>query len=137
VHTVVPEVYSKLCKMFIRWDRSYVREELRFARIVWKRPLRTRFIALYDRCVTNLRFPIQYASLFLLLDLVGREPHVLVRMLAGTALVSLVNMFYYLRSERSFDFFYGVLYTYFYLFTLFWIFPYALVTVRARSWLTR
>jgi hyaluronan synthase len=137
VRTVVPQVYSKLCKMFIRWDRSYVREELRFARIVWKRPLRTRFIALYDRCVTNLRFPIQYASLILLLDLVGHQPHVLVRMLAGTALVSLVNMVYYLRSERSFDFFYGVFYTYFYLFTLFWIFPYALLTVRARSWLTR
>jgi hyaluronan synthase len=114
-----------------------VREELRFARIVWKRPLRTRFIALYDRFVTNLRFPIQYASLVLLLELVGHEPHVLVRMLAGTALVSLVNMVYYLRSERSFDFFYGVFYTYFYLFALFWIFPYALLTVRARSWLTR
>ncbi|HZB91067.1 MAG TPA: glycosyltransferase [Stellaceae bacterium] len=137
VRTVVPQVYSKLCKMFIRWDRSYVREEIRFARIVWKRPLPTRLIALYDRFVTNLRFPVQYFSLFLLLDVAGHDPRVLARMLAGTALVSLVNMFYYLRSERSFDFFYGVFYTYFYLFTLFWIFPYALLTVRARSWLTR
>jgi hyaluronan synthase len=137
VHTVVPQVYSKLCKMFIRWDRSYVREEIRFARIVWKRPLPTRLIALYDRFVTNLRFPIQYISLILLVELASHEPRVMLRMLAGTALVSLVNMIYYLRSERSFDFFYGVLYTYFYLFTLFWIFPYALVTVRARSWLTR
>jgi hyaluronan synthase len=137
VHTVVPQVYSKLCKMFIRWDRSYVREEIRFARIVWKRPLPTRLIALYDRFVTNLRFPIQYISLFLLVELASHEPRVMLRMLAGTALVSLVNMIYYLRSERSFDFFYGVLYTYFYLFTLFWIFPYALFTVRARSWLTR
>ncbi len=137
VHTVVPHVYSKLCKMFIRWDRSYVREEIRFARIVWRRPWPTRLIALYDRFVTNLRFPIQYLSLILLVDLAGHEPRVMLRMLAGTALVSLVNMVYYLRSERSFDFFYGVLYTYFYLFTLFWIFPYALFTVRARSWLTR
>jgi hyaluronan synthase len=137
VRTVVPEGYAKLCKMFIRWDRSYVREEIRFARIVWKRPLATRLIALYDRCVTNLRYPIQYSALIMFVDLVAHQPHVLGRMLAGTALVSLVNMAYFLRSERSLEFLYGMLYTYFYLFTLFWIFPYALCTLRARSWLTR
>ncbi|HEY0180565.1 MAG TPA: glycosyltransferase family 2 protein, partial [Dokdonella sp.] len=26
VHTLVPTTYSRLCKMFLRWDRSYVRE---------------------------------------------------------------------------------------------------------------
>jgi hyaluronan synthase len=137
VHTVVPHVYAKLCKMFIRWDRSYIREEIRFARIVWKRPLKTRLIALYDRFVTNMRYPIQYASLILFLNLVAHDPRVMTRMLAGMTLVSVVNMFYYLRSERSLDFFYGVVYTYFYLFTLFWIFPYALFTLRSRKWLTR
>jgi hyaluronan synthase len=137
VRTVVPQAYAKLCKMLIRWDRSYVREEIRFARIVWKRPLPTRLIALYDRVVTNLRYPVQYSSLVLLFDIAGHEPRVLIRMMAGMALASLVNMFYYLRSERSLDFLYGVLYSYFYLFTLFWIFPYAVLTVRARAWLTR
>ncbi len=38
VHTIVPSRYWKLCKMLLRWDRSYVREEIRFARIVWRRP---------------------------------------------------------------------------------------------------
>ena len=137
VRTVVPHGFAKLCKMFIRWDRSYVREEIRFARIVWKRPWRTRFIALYDRLVTNLRYPVQYSSLVLLVELAAHEPRVLIRMMAGMGLVSLVNMFYYLRSERSVEFLYGVFYSYFYLFTLFWIFPYALLTVRARAWLTR
>jgi hyaluronan synthase len=42
-----------------------------------------------------------------------------------------------LRSERSFEYFYAILYSYFWLFTLFWIFPYALMTARARSWMTR
>ena len=49
VHTVVPVAYGKLCRMFIRWDRSYVREEIRFARIVWKRPMPTRLIV-YRNC---------------------------------------------------------------------------------------
>jgi hyaluronan synthase len=46
-------------------------------------------------------------------------------------------MLYYLRSERSPDVFYGVVYSYYSLFALFWIFPVAVFTVRARSWLTR
>ncbi len=137
VRTIVPTVYPKLCKMLIRWDRSYVREEIRFARIVWKRPMMTRLIALYDRCVTNLRYPVQYVSLGLLVGMAAHDPRVLLRMLTGMGLISLVNMLYYLRSERSFDFIYGVLYTYFSVFTLFWIFPYAAITVRARAWLTR
>src|SRR6185312_13332901 len=50
---------------------------------------------------------------------------------------ALLNMLDYLRSERSLDFVCGALYTYFAFFTLFWIFPYAALTVRARAWLTR
>ena len=33
VHTVTPVSYGKLCRMLLRWDRSYVREELYFLRI--------------------------------------------------------------------------------------------------------
>lgn len=137
VRTIVPTRYPKLCKMLIRWDRSYVREEIRFARIVWKRPLPARLIALYDRAITNLRYPVQYVSLALLVGMTVQEPQVLLRTLTGMGLVSLVNMLYYLRSERSVDFLYGVFYTYFAAFALFWIFPYAAITVRARAWLTR
>src|SRR5258705_894487 len=66
VHTVVPDSYGKLCKMYLRWDRSYVREETRFARIVWARPLRARLIAMFDTSITNLRFPVAYTSLAML-----------------------------------------------------------------------
>ena len=137
VHTVVPTTYKKLCKMYLRWDRSYVREELRFARVIGKRPLRIAAIALFDRVVTNLRYPVGYASLGLLLFHGMEHPVMLLRMLMAVGLMSLLNMFYYLWRERSSDFFYGVLYSYFSLIALTWIFPYALMTVRARSWLTR
>jgi hyaluronan synthase len=137
VHTLVPEKYAQLCRMFLRWNRSYIREEIHFASIVWKRPLATRFISLYDRFVTNLRYPIAYASMLLLIALIAGHPFVLLRMLTAVGLVSFFNTLCYLRSERSPDFLYGVLYSYFSLFALFWIFPYALFTLRARSWLTR
>jgi hyaluronan synthase len=137
VHTVVPETYAKLCKMYLRWDRSYVREEIRFAGIVWKRPWRSRLIALVDSVMTNLRYPVGYAILALLVATVISEPATLLRLLAAIGIMSTFYTLYYLKSERSWDLVYGILYGYFSFFALFWIFPYALFTLRARSWLTR
>jgi len=137
VHTVVPTGYSQLCRMYLRWDRSFLREELRFARIVWKRPWRWRWIALLDTMVTNLRYPVIYASLALLVISVFNDPEALLRMLMVIGVVSLLYTLYYLRSERSFDFIYGVFYSYYAFFTLTWIFPYAVLTMRRRGWLTR
>ncbi|HEV2289550.1 MAG TPA: glycosyltransferase family 2 protein [Candidatus Acidoferrales bacterium] len=137
VHTVAPETYGKLCKMFLRWDRSYIREEIRFQSIVWKRPLTSRCIALCDRLITNLRYPVNYAILFLMIFLVFGKPLLMLRLFSAIGIFAFFNMLYFLRSERSADFLYGILYAYFGFFTLFWIFPYALLTLRARSWLTR
>ncbi len=137
VRTIVPRTYDKLCRMFLRWDRSHVREEIRFAGIVWKRPLKARVIAAFDTFVTNLRYPISYLSLGLLVFLTAHEPSVMVRLLFAVGLISFLNVLYYLRCERSWDFLYGVFYSYFSVFALFWVFPYAVLTVRSRSWMTR
>ncbi|HXW68885.1 MAG TPA: hypothetical protein VEJ88_04695, partial [Dissulfurispiraceae bacterium] len=61
----------------------------------------------------------------------------LLRVLFIVGFISSLNMIYYLRSERSWDCIYGILYSYFAFFTLFWIFPYAVATLRSRSWMTR
>jgi hyaluronan synthase len=137
VHTVVPQAFGKLCKMLLRWDRSYVREEIRFARIVWKRPWPTRIMAFFDRFITNARYPISFSGLGVLPVLLEQDPTITVPVLTAMGLTSLFSVLYYLRSERSLNFLYGVLYAYFSSLALFWIFPYALATVRSRSWLTR
>ena len=137
VHTLVPETYSKLCRMLLRWDRSYIREEFRFARIVWSRPPWSRALALYESFITNLRYPVGYASIALWAINAVKDPGSIVRMLLAIMVVSLVYVLYYLRSERSWDFVFGILYAYFSFFALTWIFPYAALTVRARGWLTR
>ena len=138
VHTLVPTTYQRLCKMFLRWDRSYVREELRFiGGIVWKRPPVARAIALAEIVITNLRYPIGWATLALLASMAPIHPDVLLRFCCALLLVSAFNMLYYLRSERSWDFIYGIGYSFFSAFALFWIFPYALCTARAQGWLTR
>lgn len=137
VHTIVPTTYRKLSKMLLRWDRSYVREELRLARILWKRPLVARITTLVERTITNLRFPVSYATLGMLLILMIDDPIMLLRVAMSIGIMSLMYTLYYLRSERSWDFIYGIAYAYFSFAALSWIFPYALVTARARSWLTR
>ena len=137
VHTIVPWTYSRLCKMFLRWDRSYIREELRFARIVWTRRPVSRVISLVDIVITNLRYPVGYTVLILLAVLAFEDPYTILRMLFAIGMMSTLTMFYYLRSERSWDVVYGVIYAYYSVFVLSWIFPYAMFTVRARSWLTR
>ena len=137
VHTVVPETYYKLCQMYLRWDRSYIREELRFGRIVWKRPALWRAFAIYETTVTNLRFPVAYLSIALMIAHAVQDPAAILRMLLAIMIVSTVYVLYYLRSERSWDFVFGVLYAYFSFFALTWIFPYAALTIRARGWLTR
>ena len=137
VHTIVPWTYEKLCNMYLRWDRSYIREEIVFARIVWKRPLGARLIAIFDKIITNLRFPVAYVSLVLLIILTYNDPMTIVRLMFAMGLISFFNMLYYLHSEHSWDFVYGILYSYFSFFSLFWLFPYAAVTLRSRSWMTR
>jgi hyaluronan synthase len=137
VKTVVPTSYKSMCKMFLRWDRSYVREEIRFMGIVWKRPPLSASLALWDRLVTNLRFPVSYATLVLLGVLTWEHPFMFPRFLLAVGIVALFYSLYFLRSERSPDFLFAIAFSYFSFFTMFWIFPYAIFTVRARSWLTR
>ena len=137
VHTIVPWTYKQLCKMYLRWDRSYIREEINFARIVWKRPLGSRIIAIWDKTITNLRFPIGYASLILLVYFTYQDPTTILRLLYAMGCISFFNMLYYLHSEHSWDFVFGIVYAYFSFFALFWLFPYAAMTLRSRSWMTR
>jgi hyaluronan synthase len=137
VRTMAPTTYNKLCRMYLRWDRSYIREELRFARIVWKRPLLSRMLALYESTITNLRFPVAYSAMALWAVNAINDPASMVRMLVAIMVVSTLYALYYLRSERSWDFVFGILYAYFSFFALTWIFPYAALTLRARGWLTR
>jgi len=133
----VPETYSKLCRMYLRWDRSHVREELRFFRILWRRPLVPMLLAAAEKVVTNLGIPLGWIVLGLLAVVVAHDPMVLTRVLLLIGVGAAFSMLYYLHSERSMRFVHGILYAYFAFFTLWWIFPYAIATVRNRSWMTR
>ena len=136
--TTVPRGYAKLCRMYLRWCRTYLREQLRFySYTLWWRPSGTRTIALVDGLIACLRYPLAYLSLAPLVIFALDHPLAILRLLASIGVVSLLNSLYCLRSERSWSFLFGVAYAYFATFALFWIVPYAALTVRSRSWMTR
>ena len=137
VRTIVPTTYRKLSRMYLRWDRSYVREDIRLGRIVWRRPLYVIPLVLLDKLITNLRFPIGYALIALLVFLVPSHPFMILRFGLVVGLAAGFYSLFYLRSERSWDAIYSVIYAYYSLVALSWIFPWALATVRAKAWLTR
>jgi hyaluronan synthase len=137
VHTIAPDNYRQLCKMFLRWDRSYIREEIRLWKIMWRLPFPALVLTMLETTITNLRYPVAYVSLLLMIYMSVQDPWTILRLLISIGLVSIFYTLYFLHSERSREFLFGVLYAYFYFFSLIWIFPYALVTVRNRAWLTR
>ncbi|MGA7595748.1 MAG: glycosyltransferase [Gallionella sp.] len=137
VHTVVPHTYKKLCRMYLRWDRSYIREELRLARIVWRRPIFSLILTLMESTLTNLRFFVAYSVMAVVISISFHDTWAAIRFMESIGIAGLFYALYFVRSERSWEFGWGVLYAYFSTFALFWIFPFALLTVRSRSWLTR
>lgn len=137
VQTLVPNTYAGLCKMYLRWDRSHIREEIRFLRIVWKRPLVPMVFAVLDKLITNFGLAVGWTAIAMLAAIAVSNPLVLVRVLLVLGVGAAFSMLYYLYTERSMRFVHGILYAYFAFFTLWWIFPYAIMSVRSRSWMTR
>lgn len=137
VHTLVPTTYLGLCRMYLRWDRSHVREELRFLRIVWRRPLAPMLFAMVEKAMFGVGIPIGWVALTMLALAVAADPTVGLKLLLAIGVGGAFSMLYFLCSERSMRFVHGILYAYFAFFALWWIFPWAIVTVRSRSWLTR
>jgi hyaluronan synthase len=138
VHTLVPETYRGLCKMYLRWERGNVRESfVQMGYLFTKYRKKHRVLPIVDFFMTQIEFPLTYLFLGLLLGSIVVYPIVMVKFLAALGVISAVYMIYYVVLERDLDFIYGVIYSYYAFFLLQWIYPYAFLTVRNRHWLTR
>ncbi len=138
VHTVVPETYKGLCKMFLRWDRANFRESwVQLTFMFSKYRSKDRLLPILDFFVTMIEFPLTYLFMGLLLFSFVLYPIVMVKFFAGLGVLTMVYMLYYLSQERDWEFIYGIVYSYFAFFALNWVQPYAFLTVRNSRWLTR
>jgi len=138
-YTNVPEEYLGLYKMFIRWGRSNVRENLEMAKYVFtdfrkgsKFGIRTLFISQF------LELLMSYPLVFFMLFFVLVHP----LLFLGSTLVSILifstfSVLFFANSNKSFEGFWAYSYSILYTFGLFWITPYAIATANRRGWLTR
>jgi len=138
VHTLVPETYQGLCKMYLRWDRSNFRENWIQLKFIFTRYREQhRLLPIIDFFITQIEFPLTYLFLGLLVMSFFVYPIVMVKFFAGLGVFTLIWMYYYISQERDLEFIYGILYSYFSFFFLNWVQPYAFVTMRNGRWLTR
>jgi hyaluronan synthase len=138
VHTVVPETYRGLCRMYLRWDRSNFRENWVQLKFIFSNYRKQHwFLPIIDFFITQIEFPLTYLFLGMLLLSFFIYPIVMVKFFAGLGVFTLVWMYYYIHQERDMEFIYGILYSYFAFFFLNWVQPYAFLTVRNDRWLTR
>lgn len=138
-YTNVPERYTGLYKMFIRWGRSNVRENIAMAKYVFtdfregaKSGTRLLFINQVIKLVMS------YPSILLMLLLIASHP---VLFLSSTLLSILIwssfPVLFYAKRYKLSESFWAYSYSIFYTFGLFWITPYAIATASKRGWLTR
>ncbi|MGP7976588.1 MAG: glycosyltransferase family 2 protein [Desulfobaccales bacterium] len=138
VHTVVPETYRGLCRMYLRWDRSNFRENWVQIKFIFSNYRKRHWVLpIIDFFITQIEFPLTYLFLGMLLVSFFIYPIVMVKFFAGLGVLTLVWMYYYIHQERDMEFIYGIIYSYFAFFFLNWVQPYAFLTVRNDRWLTR
>ncbi len=138
VHTLVPTKYNQLSRMYLRWERSNIRESIILSTFILKKYReKHRLLPFVNFVIVNMRYPFQYYAIILLFVNLVLYPANIFRYLSLVGLIAAVYTAYYIRSEKNSDFIYGILYAYFSIFTLQWIFPYAFTTLKSRSWMTR
>ncbi|MDO6818285.1 glycosyltransferase family 2 protein [Zobellia sp. 1_MG-2023] len=138
-YTNVPEKYKGLYKMFIRWGRSNVRENIEMSKYVFtnfregsKFGSRLLFIS------QSIKILMSYPFLFFMFFFILTHPLLfLSSTLVSILVLSTFPVLFYAKrydlKESVWAYSYSILFT----FGLFWITPYAIATANKRGWLTR
>jgi len=138
VQTLAPKTLPKLARMLTRWHKSFIRESIVFSTFMLTRYReRYRFPAAFDFLLTTALIPLQFYITLYSLYHVFVDPLLILRFLALIVIMGVTYMLFYIRFERNSDFIYGILYSFLHVFFLMWTVPYAVVTFKNNSWLTR
>jgi hyaluronan synthase len=138
VYTKAPAKFNQMNRMYLRWTRSYLRESVLFAQFMFKnyRP-KHRILPILDFFFLNLLHPFHLLLIGLLTYSFVVHPVFILRHLAFIVVMSFLLSLYYLRANRSVVFLYGIPYALITAFCLWWIVPYAVLTLKNQSWMTR
>lgn len=139
VYTQVPVHYKNLCKMFLRWARSNIRESLVMSLFAFRRFRTGSMLGARINLIMHL-LSLTKSQLLLLATLACVVWHPLdfgLNVMLGVVISSLFSTgFYYLRCRNT-EALWGIAYGFYWLFSLSWIMIYALLTPQRSGWLTR
>lgn len=139
VLTDIPEKFSSLHKMFTRWERSNVRENLMMSKFAFgtfregsKSGTRLLLVNQWMHMVTA------YPVVLMMIVLLFSYPVLFISStLLSILIFSSLPAFFYAKKYNLSEAFWAYSYSIFYTFGLFWIRPYAMATANRRGWLTR
>jgi len=142
--TCLPETYSGVCKMLLRWTRSDIRENLLMSPFVIKQ-LRGPTVKSFNLFIHWLALSINMLLPFISLPAVicglfvhNHTGYQLAAIYISSALWSIVPAWIYWREKRFFrQTIWAFLFGFYSLFMLSWITVYSVFTVRDSRWLSR
>ena len=137
--TNVPEKYKGLYKMFIRWGRSNVRENIEMSKYVFTNfrkgnKVGTRLLFISQ----SLEIIMSYPFLLFMFVFIATHPLLfLTSTLVSILILSSFPVLFYSKRYKLSESFWAYSYSILYTFGLFWITPYAIATASRSGWLTR
>jgi hyaluronan synthase len=139
VATNIPETYGVLRKMFTRWERSNVRENIMMSKFAFSdfredNKIKPRILLVNQWLSVISAYP---SLIIMLLSLVFYPMLFLSSTIISIAIFSIIPAIYYAVKSSKRNSLWIFTYNIFYFFTLFWITPYAILTASRRGWLTR
>lgn len=138
VYTMVPATVTKLFKMITRWNKSFLRETIILSTFIFSkyRP-NNRLLPIIDYSMLMMMVPVQFILIIKSFAFAVYAPLTILPFITTVSTMGLIYMLFYIKLEKSLDFVYGVFYSIFYTLILVWSLPYAAITIKDGSWLTR
>jgi len=139
VLTNIPEKYKNLSKMFIRWERSNIRENIAMSKFAFQNFRKgskngTRILLLNQW----MKMIMSYPGILLMFFFIASYPILFFSStLTGILIFSSIQALFYAKKHNVSESLWAYSYSIFYAFTLFWITPYAIATAGRSGWLTR
>lgn len=139
VYTNVPVHYKNLCRMFLRWARSNIRESIVMSRFAFRRFRNSSMLGARINLILQL-LSLTKSQVLLAATLVSfawRPSQFGINIMVGIVIGSTLPAAVYALHRRDSDCLLGYLYGAFWLLCLSWITPFALMTPHRSGWLTR
>lgn len=139
VYTEAPVKYVTLCKMYLRWARSNIRETIAMTRFIFKPFRRGSKLGARINLMSSW-ISLTKAQLFLMITwgLIIWHPmtfgvNTMLGVIISSSLAATIYAWKFGRLSALWSFVYG----FYFFISLFWIRPYALMTPHKSGWLTR